>query len=271
MSGTGNGRPCTVPILMYHAVGASPAPAAWALSVTPDAFAAQLEVLAAGGFTPLTTAALGAAWRDGRPLPAKPVLITFDDGYEGVHRHALPALAAHGFAATVFVTTGWLRGPYDTGGALDTMLDWDQVRQLSAAGVEIGGHSHSHPQLDALGDARLRDEVLRCRQLITEEVGSAPQSFAHPYGYSSRRVRQTVRGLGFRQALAVRNTLAGRRQGPYALARLTVRRDTGTEEFARLVEGRGLGRAYARDRVLTKGYAVVRRSRQAARHCLPGE
>lgn len=83
-------------------------------------------------------------------------------------------------------------------------------------------------------------------------------------------MRQTVRGLGFRQALAVGNALAARRQGPYALARLTVRRRTDTEEFARIVEGRGLVRAFARDRVLTKGYAVVRRARQAVRLCTPG-
>ena len=133
-----------VPILMYHAVATDPNEATRALSVTPEAFAEQMAVLADRGFTPVTTAGLAACWRSGRALPERPVLITFDDGYEGVHRHALPALAKHGFPATLFVSTGWLSGPYDTGGGLDTMLDWDQVRELAAAGVEIGGHSHSH-------------------------------------------------------------------------------------------------------------------------------
>ncbi|TBO56256.1 polysaccharide deacetylase family protein [Streptomyces kasugaensis] len=261
--------PSPVPVLMYHAVTETPAPAVRELSVTPRAFTGQLAVLADRGFTPLTTAALAAAWRDGGPLPAKPVLITFDDGYEGVHRYALPALVRHGFPATLFVTTGWLRGPYGTGGGPNTMLDWDQVRRLAAAGVEIGGHSHRHPPLDGLTDDRLRREVLRCKEIVTAETGAAPESFAYPYGHSSRRVRQLVRGLGFRQALAVRNALADRRQGPYALARLTVRRGTGPEEFARLVEGRGISRAFARDRALTKGYAVVRRTRQAARRLRP--
>ncbi|GGN51833.1 hypothetical protein GCM10012285_42340 [Streptomyces kronopolitis] len=264
-------RPCAVPVLMYHAVAVAPAPAVRALSVPPEAFAAQLAVLADGGFTPLTTAGLAAAWRTGGALPERPVLITFDDGYEGVYRHALPLLARHGFPATLFVTTGWLRGPHDTGGAPDTMLDWDQVRELAAAGVEIGGHSHGHPPLDDLGDERLRHEVLRCKEIIAEETGVPPESFAYPYGHSGRRVRRTVRGAGFRQALAVGNALADRRQGPYALARMTVRRDTGIEEFARIVEGRGVLRAFARDRVLTKGYAVVRRTRQAVRLCTPGD
>lgn len=254
-----------VPVLMYHALAHRPAPSVRALSVSPDAFAEQLALLGARGFTPLTTAALAAVWRGGGRLPARPVLITFDDGYEGVHRHALPALARHGFAATLFVSTGWLRGPYDEGGALDPMLDWDQVRQLAAAGVEIGGHSHTHPQLDQVDDGRLGHEAARCREIITAELGAAPVSFAYPYGYSTRRVRRAVRAAGFTQALAVGNAPARRAQGPYALKRLTVRRSTGIDEFARLVEGRSLGRVFAADRALTKAYAVVRGTRRAAR------
>ncbi|WP_369380292.1 polysaccharide deacetylase family protein [Streptomyces sp. cg36] len=254
-----------VPILMYHAVGHRPARAVHGLSVSPGAFAEQMRVLDDRGFTPLTTAQLADAWRSAGVLPRRPVLITFDDGYEGVHRHALPVLAQHGFAATLFVSTGWLRGAHERGGALDTMLDWNQVRELAGAGLEIGGHSHTHPQLDQIDDERLRFETLRCKEIVAEELGTAPVSFAYPYGYSSRRVRRAVRSAGFAQALAVGNALARRRQGPYALERVTVRRTTGIEEFARLVEGRSLARAFALDRVLTKGYAVVRRARRAGR------
>ncbi|MGW2823421.1 polysaccharide deacetylase family protein [Streptomyces sp. NPDC001443] len=255
----------SVPILMYHAVAADPGDATRTLSVAPEAFAEQMALVGDLGLTPLATAELAARWRSGRPLPARPVLITFDDGYEGVHRHALPVLAEHGFAATLFVSTGWLRGAYDTGGGLDRMLDWDQVRELAGADVEIGGHSHSHPQLDQLDEDDLRDELTRCRDIVADELGAPPVSFAYPYGYSSRRVRQAVRAHGFAQALAVGNGLARRRQGPYALQRVTVRRDTGIEEFGRLVEGRAIARTFAADRALTKGYAMVRRARRIRR------
>ncbi|MEU9333693.1 polysaccharide deacetylase family protein [Streptomyces sp. NPDC048290] len=254
-----------VPILMYHSVAAEPSPATRTLSVSPEAFAAQLGIVAELRMTPLTTAELAGRWRDGRPLPPRPVLITFDDGYEGVHRHALPVLARHGFPATLFVSTGWLRGPHGTGGGPDTMLDWEQVRALAAAGVEIGGHSHSHPQLDQLDDDSLHTELTRCRDVVTGELGTPPASFAYPYGYSDRRVREEVRAAGYAQALAVGNALAARRQGPYALRRVTVRRGTGDEEFERLLDGRSLARTFARDRALTKGYAVVRRARQVRR------
>ncbi|MFI6643368.1 polysaccharide deacetylase family protein [Streptomyces sp. NPDC050504] len=248
---------------MYHAVAHRPAPATRALSVSPEAFARQMEVLAERGFTPLTTAALAHAWRGGGPLPERPVLITFDDGYEGVHRHALPALVEHSFAATLFVSTGWLRGAHDAGGAPDAMLDWDQVRELAAAGTEIGGHSHTHPQLDQVDDERLRQEAVRCTEIIAAELGERPASFAYPFGYANRRVRRAVRGAGYAQSLAVGNGLARRGQGPYALRRLTVRRSTDVAEFTRIVEGRGIARTFAADRALTKGYALVRRTRRA--------
>jgi peptidoglycan/xylan/chitin deacetylase (PgdA/CDA1 family) len=264
---TPDGAP--VPILMYHAVAHEPSRATRALSVSPGQFAEQMEILAEHRCTPLTTAGLAAIWRGGgRVLPDRPVLITFDDGYEGVHGHALPVLAKHGFASTLFVSTGWLRGAYDTGGGLDTMLDWEQVRALAAQGVEIGGHSHTHPQLDQLGDADLEFELRRCLELVDGELGAPPVSFAYPYGHSDRRVRHAVRAAGFAQSLAVGNGLARRRQGPYALQRVTVRRTTGPAEFERLVEGRAIGRNFAGDRALTKGYALVRRARQARRKAI---
>ncbi|MGW3412804.1 polysaccharide deacetylase family protein [Streptomyces sp. NPDC000888] len=257
-----------VPILMYHSIARQPSDATRELSVTPDAFAEQMALLYEQGCTPVSTARLATSWREGGPLPARPVLVTFDDGYEGVHRHGLPVLARHGFAATLFVSTGWIRGAYDTGGGLDTMLDWDQVRKLAAEQVEIGGHSHTHPQMDQLDEDALRFEVRRCREIIADELGTGPASFAYPYGYSSRRVREAVRAAGFAQSLAVGNALARRRQGPYALQRVTVRRSTGIEEFERLVEGRAIALNFARDRALTKGYAMVRRARQVRRKAI---
>ncbi|MFF5015990.1 polysaccharide deacetylase family protein [Streptomyces sp. NPDC001165] len=257
-----------VPILMYHAVASAPNDATRALSVAPEAFAEQMALIGDLGLTPVTTADLATRWRSGRPLPERPLLITFDDGYEGVHRHALPVLAKHGFPATLFVSTGWIRGAYDTGGGLDAMLDWQQVRDLAGTGIEIGGHSHSHPQLDQLDDAALRAELVRSTEIVTGELGARPVSFAYPYGYSSRRVRVAVREAGYGQALAVGNGLARRRQGPYALQRVTVRRGTDVEEFERLLQGRAIARNFAKDRALTKGYALVRRARQVRRKAI---
>ncbi|WP_433344338.1 polysaccharide deacetylase family protein [Streptomyces sp. CA-253872] len=251
---------------MYHAIDPDPPAATRRLSVTPDAFATQMALLAGAGMTPVTAARLGEAWRGEGELPGRPVLVTFDDGYAGVHTYALPVLVSYGFGATLFATTGWLRGRGgQPGGAPGPMLDWPRLAELAAEGVEIGGHTHTHPHLDQLTGAALRAEVRRDAELLGERLGTRPVSFAYPFGHADRRVRREVRAAGWRQALAVGNGLARRRQGPYALERLTVRRRTGPDEFARLVEGRGLLRAYAGDRALTRGYGLVRALRRSTR------
>ena len=231
-----------VPVLMYHGIADDPAPETRALSVRPGEFAAQLELLRDLGFTPVTFAHLVAGLQGGRDLPDRPVAITVDDGYADFHREALPVLVRLGIPATLFVTTGWLRdaGAFAVGHPLDEMMTWDQVIEAAAAGVEIGGHSHSHPQLDQLASGPLRQELRTCTQLLEDHLGRAVTSFAYPYGYSSPRVRDEVRAAGYAAACAVSNAMATARHAPYVVPRLTVRRSTSLALFERFVRGQGL-------------------------------
>ncbi|WP_042376080.1 polysaccharide deacetylase family protein [Streptacidiphilus melanogenes] len=253
-----------VPVLMYHSVRADPPSATRTLSVHPDRFAAQLDALLELGLTPVPFGALVAHWRTGAGLPARPVVLTFDDGYADFHAEVLPRLVERGLTASLFVTTGWLAdaAPADRAGApLDATLCWSQLKEIEAAGIETGGHSHSHAALDAVRPGVLGDELARCRDLLEDRLGRAEQVFCYPFGYSDARVRTAVRSRGWAGACAVANTLARPAQGPYALARLTVRRRTELSTFRRLVQGVGVTRHYLADRALTKGYAVVRRTR----------
>jgi peptidoglycan/xylan/chitin deacetylase (PgdA/CDA1 family) len=255
----------TVPVLMYHAVAARPTDAAGPLSVHPDRFAAQLDLLAAEGFTTITFGELAAIRRGEVTPPELPIVLTFDDGYADFHREALPRLARAGARASLFVTTGWLddAGAEAAGRPLDRMLSWSQVDECDAAGVEIGAHSHSHAQLDQLRDAALRDELTRSKRLLEERLGHGVSHLAYPYGYSSARVRRAVADAGYRSAASVGNVVAAPGSNDHALPRLTIARGTDLETFGRVVRGERRGRIYWKERTLTAGYLLVRRSRSA--------
>ncbi|MFG2075666.1 Polysaccharide deacetylase [Nonomuraea maritima] len=257
-----------VPILMYHSVSDSPNDETRPHAVRPSDLEEQLDHLAVSGFTPLTLGDLADSFRDGeRALPAKPVVLTFDDGYADFHSHALPLLERHNFPATVFLTSGWVSdaGADAAGRPLDAMLSWGQAREAAQTGVEIGGHSHSHPQLDQLRTDELRDELRRNKGLLEERIGTPVATMAYPYGYSSARVRQEVRKAGYSAACAVNNAIAADRHDLLAVPRLTVGKGTTITMFKRAVEGSAVPLIYLRERILTKGYAVVRRTRYGVR------
>lgn len=245
-----------VPVLMYHSIGGADR-----LAVRPEAFAEHMAYLKDNGFIPLRFCELPFLDRT-RPA-GRPVVITFDDGYADVHENALPVLERLGFPATVFVTTGWLRdaGANAAGRPPGRMLTWTQTRELTEAGVEVGAHGHSHTQLDQLATETLREELYRSRTLLQDRLGRDVPTMAYPYGYSSARVRRAARACGYSAACVVANALMTERHDAFAVPRLTVRAGTSLDGFGRALRGRGFRAAHA----LTKGYAVVRRSRYATR------
>lgn len=256
-----------VPVLMYHSVSDAPATSTRALSVPPAMFAAQLRYLRKQGFSGLTFGELCQRRRSGQPLPARPIVLTFDDGYADLIEEALPIMIEQGFQATVFVTTGWLRDAarYAAGTPLDRMLSWGQLAELSSAGVEIAAHSHSHPQLDQISEPSLRAELAGSRRLLEDRLGQQVCSLAYPFGYSSKLVRAVAREIGYLQAAVVANAVAGSACDPFGVPRLTIRRSTSLAVFARVANQQRVRLHYAPAHALTTGYAVVRRTRSALR------
>jgi peptidoglycan/xylan/chitin deacetylase (PgdA/CDA1 family) len=262
----------SLPVLMYHSVSDTPTASTQALSVRPGMFGAQLCSLRRQGFTGLTFGELAQRRRTGQPFPARPIVLTFDDGYADLIEEALPKLIEHGFPATVFVTTGWLRdaGRHTAASAPGRMLSWAQLAELSAAGVEVAAHTHSHPQLDRISTARLHAELGDSKKLLEDRLGRPVRSLAYPYGYSSKRVRTVARECGYLQAAAVANATAAATCDPFRVPRLTIRRSTSSATFASTVNGKWIHLNYGTVRALTAGWAVVRGSRSVLR-TLPTE
>jgi peptidoglycan/xylan/chitin deacetylase (PgdA/CDA1 family) len=252
--------PLRVPVLMYHEIAdisATPDP----FAVSPSVFANQLAYLRDAGFTALTAGALSAMLANGTgELPARPVVLTFDDGYGDFYTQALPLLRQHGFTGTVFQTTGWV-GKEDEA---KRMLNWRELAECEQSGIEIGAHTCTHPQLDQLPADLMREELYASKSLLEDNLGLKVPGLAYPYGYSNARVRRVARELGYEYAYAVGNALTTGAADPFTLPRLTVRRSTSVNEFRNVVNGQDT-MTVRRERALTKGYAVVRHVRSSLR------
>ncbi len=252
-----------VPILMYHEISDEPI-AAGRLSVSPAAFARQLGYLHESGYVPVTARQLASAMRAGDPaseLPARPVVLTFDDGFADFQDTALPLLMRYGFTASVFVTTGWIANPASAQLAPSAMLGWPAIDELAASGIEIGAHSVRHPQLDQLAPAPLRRELADSKHALEDRLGASVPGMAYPFGYSSRLVRATAARIGYEYACAVANRRASGSADLFALPRLTVARSTTMRVFARSVAARRLPVQFAGYRMLTAGWTPVRKAR----------
>jgi peptidoglycan/xylan/chitin deacetylase (PgdA/CDA1 family) len=252
--------PLRVPVLMYHEIAdvtVTPSP----LAVAPEAFADQVAYLHEAGFTAITAGAVPELLAaDAGALPERPVVLTFDDGYGDFYNQALPLLKQYGHTATVFQTTGWV----GVEGTEKQMMDWRELSQVAEAGIEIGAHTHKHPQLDQLPDGELGEELYGPKRMLEDKLGMAVPGLAYPFGYSNAKVRRVAREAGYTYAFAVGNAMTARGSDIFALPRLTVRRSTTMEHFCAMVNGRDT-LALRRDRAISKAYSVVRRAKASLR------
>ncbi len=180
-----------VPVLCYHRVGPE-APGTFAsLTVSPLHFRAQMDWLASHGYTGIA-ASDWIAWRAGdRELPAKPVILTFDDAYAETAEHALPLLRARGWRATVFTVTGAIGGTnhWDQPESAPLhLMKRDDILRWHAAGIEFAPHGRTHRDLTLLNDAELSDEIGGSARDLEALLGTAATSFAYPYGTLDTRV-----------------------------------------------------------------------------------
>ena len=205
------GRRC--PALLYHHVGPPLAGMPPALTCTPERFERQMGFLHRRGYTAITAGRWLAWLESGAPLPPRPFVLTFDDGYAELVEHAFPVLRRYGFGATVYVVTARIGGTNEWDAADGVpqrpLLGPEQLRAWSREGIEFGAHTRTHPRLGTRAVNEVREEVEGSRAELEAAVGAPARTFAYPYGDAPPDARSAAAAydLAFGIAEGV-NTLA---------------------------------------------------------------
>ena len=213
---------------MYHVIAPTPAGAAFPdLFVRPSDFAGQMRWLAAHGFHAVTLHQVYTYWLRGTPLPAQPIVLTFDDGTLGQHTHALPVLRKLHWPGVLNLKVNAVKSKY-------TLPAW-RVHDMLAAGWELDAHTITHPDLTHVDDARLWQEVHGSRVELQHLFHVPVDFFCYPSGRYDARVIAAVRRAGYLGATTTNYGLA-RPADPYTLSRVRIDGSDGVTGFARKLQ-----------------------------------
>lgn len=216
-----------IPILMYHKVGVPVnSKADTFLNVSRHDFQRQMQVLRRMGYTGVTFVDAVEGLTEGKPLPKKPVCVTFDDGYTNVRENALPMLASLHWPATVFVPTAYVGSQntwdVENGKPVLPIMDWQDLQGLQDYGWEMAGHTHSHPHLDRLKRESALREIERGGQEIDASLGKQARTFCYPFGGLNEETPELAKQAGFIGACTTKSGLANSGRDPMLLPRVKV-------------------------------------------------
>lgn len=220
-----------IPILMYHKVAPvdrrSAVPGHY---VPPGLFGRQMRALRALGFSSVR---LGELFE--KPLPRKPIVITFDDGYANYSTNALPVLEANGFTGTVFLVANQIGGSdvWDHANATvrEPLLSESQIAEAQRRGTEFGSHTLDHADLAAVSADEAWCQITDSRRKLEQVLGQPVNTFCYPYGRKTAEVRGMVERAGYRYACSTEKGSNTTQTDRLALRRINVRSDTWTPVF----------------------------------------
>jgi len=224
-------------ILYYHSVSDAPIRS----SVSPSAFAAQIDYLVLSGYRLLSLSEGVQRLASRTPLPDKSVVITLDDGFRDNYEQALPILARLDAPATVFLTVAYIgTDSLPTLTRTDFLprpLSWEQVKEMRQCGVEFGSHTMTHPMLSRIPVDRARREIVDAKRRMEEILGVPVALFCYPRGDYDGTVKRIVREEGHVAACTTMPGLNGWGSDLWALRRTYVSRRDTLGEFAKKVAG----------------------------------
>ncbi|HTR72397.1 MAG TPA: polysaccharide deacetylase family protein, partial [Solirubrobacteraceae bacterium] len=221
---TGTPGTGTAPILMYHVINPPPPGAPFpGLYVTTEEFEGQMKALAGAGYHAVTLDQLSAYWRHGAKLPAgKPIVVSFDNGYQSQYTNALPVLRRLGWVGDENLQLTGL--PPSQGG-----LSEAQVQGFVSAGWELDTQGFSHADLITLDPAQLSYQVAGARKTIQARYHVPVDWFCYPSGHYNPTVVAAVKAAGYAGSTTVVPGWASPTSDPYRLPRLRVLGGTSPE------------------------------------------
>ena len=191
-------KQANVPILLYHHIGSLPADASRAQrrwTLTPKKFDDQMRWIAKHGFHPITVVQLNDYLKRGLSLPAKPIIISFDDGWKDQYSAAFPILKKYNFLATFFIIT-------DSVGH-SAYMNWSEVSKLSDSGMDIESHSRTHERLSILSPKEAWREIDGSKRILESHLHKPVTVFAYPFGSYDDKVIAMVEEAGYDTAITV--------------------------------------------------------------------
>ena len=206
--------PSGFPILEYHMVTEEPRPGAERYVVLPEDFAAQLDYLTAEGYTTITPQDYARARKGKQQLPEKPVILSFDDGYEDNHRVILPMLEERGMKAVFYVVTN------DIG--LPGYMTWDDLFDLERHGMEIGSHTATHIPLTTLPPEKQREELHLSKLMLEWKGLKTIYSFSYPTGAYDAGIVAMLAEEDYLTAVTGEAGLNNVETNPYLLRRVNI-------------------------------------------------
>ncbi|MDX6605698.1 MAG: hypothetical protein QOD14_238 [Solirubrobacterales bacterium] len=223
-------------VLTYHGVADLPlSEDPYRLMIPSERLRAQIAALRAAGVEFVTVAELWRRTVDGSP-PHGLVALTFDDAFLNL-LDPLLSLAEEGVPTTVYAVTDWIGGlhPRFDDPEHASILTGEQLRELAEAGVEIGGHTVSHPDLSTLTYRRCLDELRDCREQLESTIGLPVLTAAYPFGRYSEAAMRAAEEAGYQVAVAEEG---GRGWEPLAMFRASLGRGESWPAFTVKATGR---------------------------------
>lgn len=228
----GDLRTARVPILMYHYLSVPPEGAdryRIDLSVAPDLFAAHLDRIQAEGYTTISFYELVAHLTQGAPLPDKPIILTFDDGYRDNYENAFPLLVEHQMRATFFVVTDFIDE------ARPEYISWDMAREMLAAGMSIESHSRNHATLRKRDNDYLVWQILGSRETLEYELGVRPRFISYPAGEYDQATIDIAHSANYWAGITTEQGVVQRSDELFEIQRVRIRGTTTPDDLAALL------------------------------------